>query len=114
MTAEDVELSTRVVDISLHIKGLARPSDSGGLVSNHVAAKMLVPAHRPARGDDDPQRFAQAFLSQPLPPPAAPSQPLAAEVGFAFRSQPSQRSPPVEAAVDGGAAGSWPRGHRSA
>ena len=63
ITAEDVELSTRVVDISLHIKALARSSDSGGVASTDVAAEMPVPARQQACGDYNPQRFAQEFLS---------------------------------------------------
>ena len=105
ITAEDVELSMRVVQISLHIKALARSLDSADLASTQLAAEMPAPAHRPARGDYDPGRFAQAFLSQPSAPRAAPSQPSAAGVGLAFRSQSSQRGLPAEAAVGNGAVG---------
>lgn len=65
ITAEDVELSTRVVQISLRIKEFARSPDLVGRAGRPAQLCESTPlAHRPACGDYDTERFAGAFLTQ--------------------------------------------------
>ena len=66
--SEDVELSMRVIKISLGIKELARKSKCSGTAAAAESSVLVAtqPAHRPNRGDYDTERFAAAFATQPV------------------------------------------------
>ena len=68
ITVDDVELSTRVVNISLAIKALARAPDLGHGASMAASPELQATLlHRPTRGDYDSERFADPFATQAPP-----------------------------------------------
>eukprot|EP00959_Pyramimonas_sp_CCMP1952_P462289 9483000-Pyramimonas_sp.AAC.1 len=61
---EDVDLSQRIVQISLHIKKLARDTDLSGLPRD--PRETAGAGRPPVRGDYDRRRFVPPYLSQPF------------------------------------------------
>ncbi|CAK0878523.1 unnamed protein product, partial [Prorocentrum cordatum] len=112
ITTDDVDLSTRIVQISLQIKKLARQTaDLVGPPDDQRDAAGAV--RRPVRGDYDRRRFAPAYLSQAggeggvggSPAAAAEIADAAGAAGGGAAEAPAELSPEAEAAAPGDAAG---------